>query len=127
MTRGGSVIAAAFLFASASAACAQDGVAGTYVGSITAQSGGRDVEIGLTMVISSAEAGRIKGVATMGGQSCGGDYPFEGFLKGNEIGVRSNVKGGRAGDCDFGMRGTLEGGRIVGTIGRSPLRLSKSP
>ena len=115
---------AALLFFAASVH-AQESVTGRYTGSFTAQMQGRDVPVGLTMVISSVEDGRVKGVATMDGQSCGGDYPFEGYLKGNAIGVRSNVKGGRAGDCVFGMTGTLEGNRIVGTIGRFPLQLSK--
>ncbi len=79
----------------------------------------------MTLVISSVEGERVKGVATMGGQSCAGDYPFEGYLKGNELGIRSNVKGGRAGDCTFAMRGTLEGNRITGTYGPYPVQLSK--
>jgi hypothetical protein len=103
----------------------QEGLTGKYTGSFVAQVFGRDVDVGLTIVISSVQEGRVTGVATMGGQSCGGDYPFEGYLKGKELGVRSNVKGGRAGDCTFGMLGTLEGNKIVGTMGRYPLQVSK--
>lgn len=98
---------------------------GKYSGSFVAQSFGANYDVGLTLVISSVEGGRVKGVATLGGQSCGGEYPFEGYLKGTELGIRSNVKGGRAGDCVFGMRGTLEGNRIVGTYGSYPVTLSK--
>lgn len=103
----------------------QADVTGTYKGSFVVQFRGSDVDIGLTLVISAVEDGRVKGVATMGGQSCAGEYPFEGYLKGTELGIRSNVKGGRAGDCTFGMRGTLEGNRIVGALGSYPVRLSK--
>ena len=103
----------------------QGDVTGKYSGSYTVQFHGRDAEIGLTLDIASVENGRVKGVATMGGQSCAGEYPFEGYLKGNELGIRSNVKGGRAGDCVFGMRGTVEGNRFVGTYGSFPVRLSK--
>jgi len=102
---------------------AQENVTGKYTGSFVAQAFGRDVDVGLTMVISSFEEGVVKGVATMGGHACPGDYPFEGSLKGGELAVRSNVKGGRAGDCTFGMRGTLQGNTIAGTMGRYPLRL----
>jgi hypothetical protein len=104
---------------------AQGEVTGKYSGSLVAQYLGRDAEVGLAMVISSVEDGRVKGVATMGGQACAGDYPFEGTLKGSEIAVRSNTKGGRAGDCTFAMRGTIEGNRITGTAGRFPLQLAK--
>ncbi|HEX2828911.1 MAG TPA: hypothetical protein VHP37_21350 [Burkholderiales bacterium] len=108
----------------ASPAWAQADITGRYTGNLVVQYQGRDSSIGLTMVIASADNGRVKGVATLGGP-CAGDYPFEGFLKGNELGVRSNVKGGRAGDCEFGMRGTIEGNRITGTYGRYPLQLTK--
>jgi hypothetical protein len=106
-------------------ACAQGDVTGKYNGNLVAQYMGRDTSVGLTLVIASAENGRVKGTATLGGGPCAGDYPFEGFLKGNELGVRSNVKGGRAGDCEFGMRGTIEGNRITGTYGRYPVQLAK--
>ena len=118
-------ITAYLLLSICAPAYGQADVTGKYSGSYTAQFLGRDAEVGLTLVISSVEDGRVKGVATMGGQSCGGEYPFEGYLKGTELGIRSNVKGGRAGDCTFGMRGTLEGNRIVGTYGSYPVRLSK--
>src|SRR5688572_11736903 len=95
---------------------AQENVTGKYSGSFVTQIQGRDTQVGLVMVISSVDDARVKGVATISGQVCGGDYPFEGYLKGTELGVRSNVKGGRAGDCTFGMRGTLEANRIVGTM-----------
>ena len=117
--------AAALLAGAAATAWAQADVTGKYSGSLVAQYQGRDTNVGLAMVISSAENGRVKGVATLNGGPCLGDYPFEGFLKGTEIGVRSNTKGGRAGDCEFGMRGTLEGNRIIGTYGRYPLQLTK--
>lgn len=119
------VAAAAVLLACAASVAAQDSVTGRYSGSLIAQMSGRDVNIGLTMVIASVENGRVKGVATMGGMSCSGDYPFEGYLKGTELAVRSDVKGGRAGDCTFAMKGTLEGNKITGTAGRYPLQLSK--
>jgi hypothetical protein len=104
---------------------AQDSPTGTYSGSIVAQSFGADFNVGLTIVITSVDDGRVKGVATMGGRACAGEYPFEGSLKGNELAIRSTVKGGRAGDCTFGMRGTLNGNTITGKIGQYPLQLSK--
>ena len=116
---------AALLLLSVCAPVYGQDVTGRYSGSFVAQSFGADVNVGMTVVISSVEGGRVKGVATLDGQSCGGDYPFEGYLKGTELGIRSNVKGGRAGDCTFGMRGTLEGSRIVGTYGPYPVQLSK--
>ena len=115
----------ALLAGSLGTAWGQGDVTGRYSGSLVAQYQGRDTNVGLTLLISSAENGRVKGVATLGSGPCAGDYPFEGFLKGAELGVRSNTKGGRAGDCEFGMRGTLEGNRITGTYGRYPLQLAK--
>ena len=117
-------VAFALLAGSLGTAWAQGDVTGRYTGNLVVQYQGRDSSVGLTLVIASVENGRVKGVATLGGP-CAGDYPFEGFLKGTELGVRSNTKGGRAGDCEFGMRGTLEGNRITGTYGRYPVQLSK--
>ena len=118
-------VAALLLLSVCAPVYGQGDATGKYSGSFTTQALGRDAEVGLTVVISSVENGRVKGVATMGGQSCAGEYPFEGYLKGTELGIRSNVKGGRAGDCTFGMRGTLEGNRIVGTFGSYRVQLSK--
>jgi len=110
---------------SASAVFAQDTLAGRYTGSFDFQTNAGLQKVGVTVVIDSVEDGKVKGTATLGGRACAGDYPFEGILKGESIGLRGTTKGGRAGDCSFGFKGKVEGNKLVGTYGKYELELRK--
>ena len=104
---------------------AQDSIVGRYTGSFDFQTNQGLQKVGVTVVIDSVEDGRVKGTATMGGRACAGDYPVEGTLKGSELAVRSTRKGGPAGDCSFAFRGTAEGSRLVGRMGKYDVELRR--
>ena len=122
----GTVIAVGLAAAVCGSACfAQESLPGKYVGSFPVQTNLGMQEVGVTVVIDSVEEGKVKGTATMGGRGCAGDYPFEGTVKGEAIGLRGTQKGGRAGDCSFGFKGKIEGNRLVGNIGKYDVELRK--
>jgi hypothetical protein len=104
---------------------AQDSLPGKYVGSFPVQTNLGMQEVGVTVVINTVEDGKVKGTATLGGRGCAGDYPFEGTIKGDAIGLRGTQKGGRAGDCSFGFKGKVDGNRLVGTMGKNEVELRK--
>jgi len=106
-------------------ALAQESIVGTYKGSFEVHTNIGMMPVGVSLVISGVDDGKVNGVATLGGRGCAGDYPVEGTLKGSEIAVRAPQKGGRGGDCSFGFRGTVEGNRLVGRMGKYDLELRK--
>jgi hypothetical protein len=108
-----------------SSCLAQDSLPGKYVGSFPVQTNRGQQEVGVTVVIQSVEEGKVKGIATLGGRGCAGDYPFEGTVKGDAIGLRATQKGGPAGDCNFGFKGKVEGNRLIGTMGKNEVELRK--
>ena len=50
---------------------------------------------------------------------------MRGKFDGTNLGMISTNTAGRAGDCKFGFRGTVDGNSIKGTVGSSELNLSK--
>ena len=108
-----------------SACFAQDALVGKYAGSFPIQTNRGNVDVGVTVVIASAEDGKLKGTGTYHAGPCAGDYPLEGYVKGNAVGLRGTAKGGRAGDCAFGFKGTVEGNRLIGSIGKYEIELRK--
>jgi hypothetical protein len=82
----------------------------------------------ITLDIKSVNDGAVTGVGTYAtsarrGGTCRGDYPLEGTLKGAELDVRG--KGGPAADCNFRVRGTIEGGALKGRFNNTEVTLSK--
>ena len=115
----------AIAFAPSAVSFAQDSIVGSYKGSYLFTGGRAPVEIGVTLVIASVDEGKLTGTGTYHFGSCRGDYPLVGSLKENAIGLRSTAKGGAAGDCGFGFKGTVEGNQLVGNIGRYEVVLRK--
>jgi hypothetical protein len=99
-------------------AFAQASIAGTYNGDYEVYGSGGQRRFGITLVINSVEDGKVKGSATLHQGSCRGEYPVEGTVKDDVIGVRSTAKGGTAGDCSFGFKGKVDGNRLVGNMGK---------
>jgi hypothetical protein len=104
---------------------AQDALVGKYAGSFPVQTNRGNIDVGVTVLIASVEDGKLKGTGTYHTGPCAGDYPLEGIVKGNAVGLRGTAKGGRAGDCAFGFKGTAEGNRLVGSIGKYEVELRK--
>ena len=88
----------------------------------------------VTLDIDSVEKGAVKGkgqrhVSNQGGLrvgGCAGDFQLVGRLKGNELFVRAAEKFGPAGDCIFGLRGTVSGNKIRGKTGEFDIELTRS-
>ena len=112
-------------FSLSAASFAQDSIVGTYKGSFPVQTYAGDVEVGVTLVIASVEDGKIAGTGSYHRGSCLGDYPVVGILKDKAIGIRGTKKGGAAGDCAFFFKGTVDGNRLVGAIGKYDVVLRK--
>lgn len=109
-----------------SAAFAQDSLIGRYTGSYSFAGTTGDTLLGVTLVIASVEGGEIKGTVDLNSRgACAGTYPMQGTLK--EGALRLRGKGGRAGDCGFGLDLTQQDGKLVGTVGvkKTPIQLSK--
>ena len=115
----------AIAFSVSAASFAQDSIVGSYQGSYAITNARGPVEIGVTLVIASVNEGKLTGTGTYHFGACRGDYPLVGSLKENAIGLRSTAKGGAAGDCGFGFKGTVEGNRLVGNIGKYEVVLRK--
>ena len=104
---------------------AQDSLAGTYKGSMTITGGFGTLNVGVTLVIAQVEGGKLTGTGTLHAGSCAGDYPIQGGVKGDAIGLISTKKGGAGGDCSFGFKGRVEGNQLVGTMGSMQIVLRK--
>ena len=46
-------------------------------------------------------------------------------MKGNELQLKATEKGGPAGDCNVNLKLTVEGNKLVGTMGQFKTTLSK--
>jgi hypothetical protein len=106
-------------------AVAQGPVTGTYNGKMEVTTSRGPQRGGVTMVIKSVESGKVKGTGTIQQGPCRGDYPIEGNVKGDAIGVISKGKGGASGDCVFGFRGKIDGNRLVGSMGKYEVEFRK--
>ena len=109
----------------AAGASADDSIVGRYNGSVSTE-GINSRVWAVSIVITSVEGGVIKGTGIREDPGCRGEYPLRGKLRGNRIGVRAIEKGGPAGDCGFGFRGTVQDGALVGKyLGKRDLELRK--
>jgi hypothetical protein len=107
----------------------QETLVGKYSGHYVFKGSTGDRNQGLTLEITSAEGDAVKGKAVRMGSGmfvgCNGEYPVEGKLKGNALILRSVTKSGPAGDCSMTLRLTVEGNKLVGTLGQMKAELSK--
>ena len=71
------------------------------------------------------EGNIVKGTANYYARTCRGDYQMTGKLDGNNLGMISTGYGGTTGDCKFGFRATVDGGKMVGKMGSNDLVASK--
>ena len=115
------MLAAAAAIAATSVVIAQESILGKYRGSYQTRSGRHMV---VTLDITSVEDGIVKGMGSLRttnlkGGACRGDYPFTGTLKDGELDVRAEEKGGPAGDCNFRVRATIEGGQLKARFGQN--------
>ena len=124
MRTSAAILLTGLLLVSAGAS-ADDSLVGRYNGSVTTE--GINARVwGVTIVITSVEGGVIHGTGIREDPNCRGEYPLRGKRRGNRIGVRSIQKGGPAGDCGFGFRGTVEDGALVGKfLGKRDIELRK--
>jgi len=107
------------LFTVSALCCAQDPLIGTYYGYFTVPTLQGDKSIGMTVVIASAENGRVEGRGIyQGGKGCKGDFPLGGSYRGGELKMRSTAKFGPARDCSMRFRLTVEGNQLIGHTGR---------
>ncbi len=92
-----------------------------YTGSARTQSG----NVGVEVEITSVEGNVVKGVAHQFARICGGEYPLSGKLDGNNLGMISPPNMGPTGDCRFGFRVVVDGGKMTGKIGNYDIQLNK--
>jgi hypothetical protein len=104
---------------------AQESLVGKYTGNYEVATPRGNFRVGVTLVIDGVEDGKVKGAATLHQGNCRGDYPLEGTVKDEVIGLRSTAKGGPAGDCGFGFKGKVEGNRLVGNMGKYEVEFRK--
>jgi hypothetical protein len=90
--------------------------------------------IHITLDITSIENGAVQGRGERQGtdqsgirfkMGCIGSFPLTGTAKGSTVDLRAAEKFGAAGDCQFRIRGTVQGNKIIGKIGQSDIELSK--
>ena len=109
----------------AAGASAEDSIVGRYNASFSSEGINARVWT-VTIVITNVEGGLVTGTGIREDHGCRGEYPLRGKLKGNRIGLRAIKKGGPAGDCGFGFRGTVQNGALVGKyLGRHELEFRK--
>jgi len=120
------VIAAVSAFLFSSPALAQQTLLGKYTGTFVLPGGSAR---GLTLEILSVEGDIVKGKAFRAlireRDGCHGEYLVEGTLKSDILDLRAIEKGGPAGDCPMRLRLTVEGNKLVGTMGKLEARLSR--
>jgi hypothetical protein len=113
-----------FFLCVSTASVAQEAITGTYNGNIEVTTN-RPQRWGVTIAINSVEDGKVKGIGTIQQGPCRGEYPIEGTVKDNAIGVISKTKGGASGDCVFAFKGRTEGNRLVGSMGKYEVEFRK--
>ena len=109
---------------SCSIAQAQESLLGKYSGSYERRTNRGDERYGVELNLTSIENGAVKGSAVRHGRQCPGTYPMEGTLSDNRLTLKSG-KGGNADDCSANMRLTVEGDKLKGTLGNTPIELSR--
>ena len=114
-------------------AAAQELTPGKYTGSyIPAQF--PNALVSIMVNIKSVENGAITGqgelhatskMGTRLREGCFGGFPIKGTVKGDAVDIMAAEKWGPAGDCQFRVRGTVQGNKIRGKIEESDIELSK--
>lgn len=115
-------------FICSTAVYAQQTLTGKYTGTFIMKTRYGDQTAGITLEITSAENGKLKGAANrlasgQAGQGCAGDYPLEGEYEGNNLELRG--VGGRSGDCKMTLRLVAEGNKLKGKMGQVDIEVSK--
>ena len=114
-------------------ACAQELSPGKYTGSYVAAQA-QNLQVMITIDIKGVENGSVTGMGErhtirQSGkrvqEGCVGTFPLKGTVKGDTIDVQSAEKWGAAGDCQFRLRGTVSGEKILGKIGQNDIELKK--
>ena len=87
------------------------------------------MQIGISVDITGAENGALKGTITSGGRDCAGNFPIEGTYEGNNLKFKMTGRGRVAGCGDLAFEGVAEGDKVVGKIvwqgGPRDIRFSK--
>jgi len=108
---------------------AQQSLVGKYAGSFDVHTArGRVVPRGLSLEILSVKDNTVTGTAVNESTgNCAGEYSVAGTMTGNTLSLRETKKGGVAGDCGLRLELTVDGDKLVGTMGEkgNPVRLSK--
>ena len=104
---------------------------GKYSGSF---SSGRST-ISIVLDIKSVENGTVQGIGERHGtdqsgkrfqRGCIGSFPLKGTAKGDTIDLQSAEKfGGSGEECQFRIRGTVSGNKILGKIGQNDVELTR--
>ena len=102
---------------------AQQGIVGKYNGTLVRERGRSS---GITIEITSAEDGKLKGSYTSHGSGvCGGIFPIEGTYQGNKLQFTA-AKGGPTGDClERKFEVVLDGDKLVGQMQQQTGELGK--
>lgn len=115
----------ALLVSAATYAQENQNLVGDWGGSYKVHTVRSEVNIGVELKIAAVEGNVVTGSAKTFGGNCAGEYQMRGKLDGNNLGMLATNTAGRAGDCKFGFRGTIDGNSIKGTVGTNELNLSK--
>lgn len=118
---------AAALLVTYSIVAAQEFPLGKFDGSYQNSAGSRT---NITVDIKHIENGIVRGVGTRNTTGrrvspCNGDYPFTGTLKDGHLDVREESKGGRAEDCSFRLRASVEGNKLKAQFGQNEFVMSR--
>jgi hypothetical protein len=108
-------------------ALGQEALVGKYSGHYQGPQGS---DIRLALDIKSVDNGVVKGtlerrVSSRRGGACDGEFPVAGTIKENNLDVRTIEKVGKAEDCTYRLRMDVQGSKLVGTMGKNEITLSK--
>ena len=109
------IVGLSFFFA-ANCGFTQDLPIGKFSGSLVAQGTGRVQQFGISVDITSAENGNLKGTLQNVGQICGGIFPMEGTLDGKNIKFRSTETRNVPSCKTLQFQGTVNGNSLVGKM-----------
>ncbi len=112
------VIAGSLLFVCSTCLYAQQALVGKYDGSLTAAVGGRgDKSFGISIEITSAEDGKLKGtISNQSSPSCRGKLAAEGTYEGSKIKIGMVEADLPQGCSALKFEGVAEGDKLVGKM-----------